>query len=172
MTLWIAFLRAVNVANLLLMRDLAALCHQLGFRSARTCLQSGNVVFDSERSADQVKRMLEEALSERLGKPVDVLVRSATELAAILLANPFPAADPAKVAVMLLTAKPSATWLSQVAVRDDEEVRLGKRELYIHYPRGMGRSRLRLPTLDGPCTARNVNTISKLVGMTAGNERL
>ena len=174
MALWIAFLRAINVGgtNLLPMRDLVALCHPLGFLQVRTCLQSGNVVFNSERSAEQVKGLLEGALSARLGRPVDVLVRSATELAAILKANPFPEADPAKVAVVLLTAKPSATWLTRVSIRDDEVVRRGKRELYIHYPRGMGRSRLRLPPLDGPCTARNVNTIAKLVGMTAGDARL
>ncbi len=173
MSVWIAFLRAVNVGgtNLLPMRDLVALCQKLGFLQARTCLQSGNVIINSERSADQVKGLLEGALSARLGKPVDVLVRSAAELGAILKANPFPEADPAKVAVVLLSAKPSATWLKRLSNRDGEEVRLGKRELYIHYPIGMGRSRLRLPPLGGPCTARNLNTISKLVGMTAGDVR-
>lgn len=50
--------------------------------------------------------------------------------------------------------------------RDDEEIRLGRRELYVLYPGGMGRSKLNLPAArDG--TARNMNTVAKLAEMAA-----
>jgi uncharacterized protein (DUF1697 family) len=38
---------------------------------------------------------------------------------------------------------------------------LGRREIYVHYPGGMGRSKLRLPAgVVG--TARNMNTVARL----------
>ena len=45
-----------------------------------------------------------------------------------------------------------------------EEVRLTGREVYVHYPDGMGRSKLELTSL-GVATARNINTVAKLVAM-------
>jgi uncharacterized protein (DUF1697 family) len=41
-------------------------------------------------------------------------------------------------------------------------MRLGKREIYVHYPTGMGRSKLRIPAAKTG-TARNMNTVAKLV---------
>jgi uncharacterized protein (DUF1697 family) len=44
---------------------------------------------------------------------------------------------------------------------------LGKREIYVHYPDGQGRSKLRIAAArDG--TARNMNTVAKLVEMASG----
>ena len=44
---------------------------------------------------------------------------------------------------------------------DGERMALGKREIYVHYPRGQGRSRLAIPAA-GRGTARNMNTVAKL----------
>jgi uncharacterized protein (DUF1697 family) len=46
----------------------------------------------------------------------------------------------------------------------DEEMRLGAREIYVHYGAGMGRSKLKIPAAKHG-TARNMNTIAKLVSM-------
>jgi uncharacterized protein (DUF1697 family) len=46
----------------------------------------------------------------------------------------------------------------------DEDLRLGAREIYMLYPQGMGHSKLKLPLLAAG-TARNMNTIAKLVQM-------
>ena len=48
-----------------------------------------------------------------------------------------------------------------------EQLRLGKREIYILYGDGMADSRLRIPAAKGG-TARNMNTIAKLVEMATG----
>ena len=48
-----------------------------------------------------------------------------------------------------------------------EEVRLCGREIFVHYPDGQGRSRLKLPQAkDG--TGRNLNTVAKLVELAEG----
>jgi uncharacterized protein (DUF1697 family) len=56
--------------------------------------------------------------------------------------------------------------LDNLVIPGGEEIRPGKREIYIHYPDGMGRSKLKLPSLMGTTTARNINTVAKLVAMT------
>ena len=46
-----------------------------------------------------------------------------------------------------------------------EEVVPGRQEVYIHYPDGMGRSKLKLPKSTGVSTVRNINTVGRLVAM-------
>jgi len=45
-------------------------------------------------------------------------------------------------------------------------VRLGKREIFVAYGAGIGRSKLKIPTA-ARGTARNINTIAKLVELAA-----
>ena len=56
---------------------------------------------------------------------------------------------------------PPAGALTSAKNVDGERMALGKREIYVHYPRGQGQSRLAVPAAaDG--TARNMNTVAKL----------
>ena len=50
--------------------------------------------------------------------------------------------------------------------RKNEVLKLGQREIYIHYPDGMGRSKLKIPA-SAHGTARNMNTVAKLAAMAA-----
>lgn len=166
MSVFIAFLRAVNVGGTgkLAMRDLVALCEQAGFSGARTYVQSGNVVFASDRSAAHVKATLERAVSQIVGKPTAVLLRTRDELARILADSPFPDAAPNRVIVFFLDEAPAQTVLATAKGATSEQLILRGRELYIHCPDGQGSSRLRLPLFDQG-TGRNLNTIAKLVAM-------
>ena len=170
MTAFIALLRAVNVGGTgkLPMSDLTALCARAGFERVRTYIASGNVVFDSDRSEAQVKSALEAALAAYAGKPVGVMVRTSAEMAAVLAENPFPDAPPNRCMAIFLDHPPPADALDKVTGRKDEELRLGRREIYVHYGPGMGTSKLKIPAAKAG-TARNMNTIAKLVEMAAGN---
>jgi uncharacterized protein (DUF1697 family) len=168
MTTFVALLRAVNVGGTgkLPMKELVELCSDLGFDQVRTYIQSGNVVFKSKLSEKTVRTRLEKVLTERLGKPADVILRTATEMAAVWKGNPFPGAEPAKVGVFLMTDKVNKELMDRIVAPTGEEVRPGKRELYIYFPNGMGQSKLKIPGATG--TIRNINTVAKLVAMTAG----
>jgi uncharacterized protein (DUF1697 family) len=168
MTTFIALLRAINVggSGKLPMKELALLCTRLGFDDVRTYIQSGNVVFQSDLSEQDIRTRLEQALTRKLGNPADVVVRSASELRTILKNNPFPHAEPAKVGVYFQSERVKKGLLAEVVAPGGEEVRLGKREIYIHFPNGMGRSKLKFPASVG--TLRNMNTVARLVGMAAG----
>jgi len=166
MTTYIALLRAVNVGGTgkLPMAELKAMCEGAGFEAVQTYIASGNVVFNSAKSAAQVKAVLEAALQAYAGKPVGVMVRTAAELAAVLSINPFPDAAPNRTVAIFLDAAPAADAIEKVSGRKDEDVALGKREIYVHYGEGMGDSKLKIPAAKEG-TARNINTISKLVEM-------
>jgi len=49
-----------------------------------------------------------------------------------------------------------------------EQVRAGKREIYVYYPEGMGRSKLKLPLNGAAATVRNINTVAKLTALAEG----
>src|SRR3982751_5108316 len=109
---FVALLRAVNVGGTgkLPMSDLKEICEELGFAEVRTYIASGNVVFLSRKSEAAVKAALEKRLQAYAGKPLGVVVRSATEMAQVLSDNPFPKAAPNRtVAVFLDRAPPKDT---------------------------------------------------------------
>ncbi|HWY16087.1 MAG TPA: DUF1697 domain-containing protein [Rhizomicrobium sp.] len=164
MTRYVALLRAVNVGGTgrLLMSDLVAMCHDAGFVRVETYIASGNVVFESKVAAPKVKAELEIRLQAHAGKPIGVVVRSASEMQAVLDANPFPKADPRLTYAIFLDEPPPSDSLIHARGRNDEDMRLGKREIFVLYPGGMGGSKLRIPAAKMG-TARNMNTVAKLV---------
>ena len=164
MARYVALLRAVNVGGTgkLPMSELKAMCRDAGFARVETYIASGNVVFESKAGPSKVKAELEGRLHAYVGKPVGVVVRSASEMLAVLKANPFPKAEPKHTYAIFLDKPPPADALARVSGQRDEQVRLGQREIFVHYPGGMGRSKLRIPAARTG-TARNMNTVAKLV---------
>ncbi len=169
MTAFVALLRAVNVGGTgkLPMSALTALCEQAGFVQVRTYIASGNVVFASEKPAVKVKAALEAALAACAGREVGTMVRTAAEMAAILAANPFATAAPERTLAIFLDAPPPGDTLDHIAGRKGEEIRLGRREIYVHYCDGIARSKLKIPAARFG-TARNMNTVAKLAELAAG----
>jgi uncharacterized protein (DUF1697 family) len=168
MSAYIALLRAVNVGGTgkLPMAELVALCEACGFARVRTYIASGNVIFDFKGSARHVKALLEARLAAYAGKPVGVLVRTAAEMSEVLSANPFPGAAQNRVVVIFLDAPPPADALQHATGLVNEALRLGTREVYVHYADGIGESTLKIPAAKAG-TARNMNTVAKLAAMAA-----
>ena len=165
---FVALLRAVNVGGTgkLPMSDLKAMCEQLGFAAVRTFIASGNVVFTSRKSEAAITAALEKQLAAYAGKPVGVLVRTAAEMAQILSDNPFPQAAPNRTMALFLDRAPPADALAAIRGQRDEQVALGRREIYIHYGEGMAKSKLVIPAAKNG-TARNMNTVAALAKMAA-----
>jgi uncharacterized protein (DUF1697 family) len=165
---FVALLRAVNVGGTgkLPMSDLKAICEQIGLSDVRTYIASGNVVFTSRKSEAAIKAALEKELASYAGKPVGVLVRTAAEMAQVSADNPFPKLAPNRTMAVFLDRAPPADTLSAVRGRKGEQIRLGKRELYIHYGEGMAKSKLVVPAAKAG-TARNMNTVAVLAKMAA-----
>jgi uncharacterized protein (DUF1697 family) len=167
-TAFVALLRAVNVGGTgkLPMSDLTEICEELGFGAVRTFIASGNVVFTSRKSEAAIKGGLEKRLQAYAGKPVGVLVRTAAEMAQVLANNPFQKAAPNRTMAVFLDRAPPADVLDGIRGQRDEQIRLGRREIYIHYSDGMAKSKLVVPAAKTG-TARNMNTVAALAGMAA-----
>lgn len=156
---FIALLRAVNVGGTgkLPMSELKAMCEELGYAAVR---------FTSRKSQSAIKTALEKRLHAYAGAPVGVLVRSATEMAQVLADNPFPKAAPNRTVAIFLDKAPPADALAGIRGQNKEEIRLGRREIYVHYGDGMGTSKLVIPAAKTG-TARNMKTIATLAKMAA-----
>jgi len=169
MNSFVALLRAVNVGGTgkLAMSDLKALCEAIGGKAVRTYIASGNLVFKSTHNETQIKAALEKRLHAFTGKPVAVIVRTAAEMTKVVAENPFPTAPGNRVLTIFLDkAAPRDALKSVTGQAAHEEVRLGKREIFVRYGEGMGHSKLRIPAAKEG-TARNMNTVAKLAAMAA-----
>jgi uncharacterized protein (DUF1697 family) len=176
-SLQIALLRGVNVGghNRLAMSDLRDLLAKLGFRGARSVLQSGNVVFESARlKGAALERLLEEETAQRLRASVDYVVRSAGEFKGIIAGNPFAAEardDPSHLVVMFLKGSVARASLDALrsAIAGPERLQGDGRQLYIYYPVGIGRSKLNAALIERKLgirgTARNWNTVLTLAAL-------
>ena len=167
MTAYVALLRAVNVGGTgkLPMSELKRIAEELGLGSPRTFIASGNLVFTSDWSESKVQEELEKALADHMAKPVAVMVRTAAELAAVVKANPFADAPPNRVIATFMPKAPAKDALNAACHLDDEQMALGKREIYVAYgPRGLGKSKLRIPAA-AMGTGRNLNSVAKLAEM-------
>ncbi|ACC72472.1 DUF1697 domain-containing protein [Paraburkholderia phymatum] len=163
MTTYVALLRAVNVGGTgkLPMTELRSVCAAAGFTNVRTYIASGNVVFDSTLAKRAVQQALESRLEAYAGKAVGVLIRTGKEIAAVLQANPFSNEAANRTVAIFLDDAPPADTLEHITGRRNEQVALGKHEIYVHYGDGMAKTKLRIPAAKNG-TARNINTIAKL----------
>lgn len=165
MTTYIALLRGINVGGntTFPMTELKAICEAAGFKKVRTYIQSGNVLFESELTEEVIIKTLEEAIQVNKQKHIPIIIRSAREMEEVLLRNPFPDALPAQVGVLFLVNKVPNHLFKDVIIEGREEVMVSGREIFIHYPDGMGRSKLKFPAMPEAGTMRNINTVTKLV---------
>ena len=88
---WIALLRGINVGGnrKVDMKKLKAAFEAAGMIEVRTYINSGNVVFSTElRSRKTLCAKLEQAIQDRFGFEVDVLLRNAAEMRTIVKAIP------------------------------------------------------------------------------------
>lgn len=162
-----AFLRGINVGgnSLLAMSELGAICEGAGFKNVRTYIQSGNVLFESELSETFLVNELQQALLEKKQMELSVMVRTINELEAVISHNPFPNKNNSQVGVMFFADTVPQNLIEGMFCPGREEVVISGREIFIYYPDGMGRSKLKFPKTSQKGTIRNINTITKLVGL-------
>jgi uncharacterized protein (DUF1697 family) len=159
---YVALLRAVNVGGRQLkMGDLKRIASELDLESPKTFIASGNLLFRSSKKEAAVKRDLEQALQHHMGKPVEVMVRTTSELTKVVAANAFPKEPGNRVVAIFLDDAPPADVITSAKNVTDERLALGTREIYVHFPSGQGRSKLKIPAA-ARGTARNMNTVAKL----------
>ena len=175
MPTYIALLRGVNVGgNMLKMERLRELCGEVGAKNARTYVQSGNAVFEAQRTASHWEQTLERKLAGESRLPVSVMVRTAAEMVRVRAGNPFlkeKGIEIARLAVTFLQQAPSKAALDALGALEigSERFHHAGREIYLHCPNGFGNAKLYTldKVLSQKTTTRNWNTIIKLCEMSA-----
>lgn len=176
MTVIVSLLRGINVGgnHKIKMDDLRALYESLGLRNPKTYIQSGNVVFQTgQKNLDKLALSLNAAMEHTYGFRADTVLRTLTDLRAMLTANPFASrpVDPAKNLVVFLSGQLTPEHAAAVCglCLSPEEIHSDGRHLHCHFPNGMGQSKLplaidkNLKKLNITGTARNWNTVIKLI---------
>ena len=87
---YLLLLRGINVGgrNVIKMADLAACLKKHGLEDVQTYIQSGNVLFRSDKVKTRLVRELEQLLSKRFGYTATIVVVSETELRAVISKAP------------------------------------------------------------------------------------
>jgi len=175
-------LRGVNVGGhkKVKMDALRALYASLGLRDAQTYVQSGNVIFRTEgRDLARLRKRIEDGIEKTFGFHSDAVLRTPADLRDVVARNPFAerrGIEPKRLAVTFLASDPGQEAREKLLAMkvEPEEFRIEGRELYIYYPNGMARPKLTWPiiekTLKTSGTARNWNTVTKLLEMAEAKE--
>ncbi|MBI4151341.1 DUF1697 domain-containing protein [Candidatus Woesearchaeota archaeon] len=147
---YISFLRGINVAGqkIIKMSDLTELYLSLGFKNVQTVLQSGNVIFQSTQdNVLLLSEKIERAIKKKYGFTTTTIIRTVPELKDTIDANPFVTEhheDVTKLHVAFLSAEPSASALTELALakkdEKDEHFFIGKKVLYLFLPTGSGKA--------------------------------
>ncbi|MEO1614694.1 MAG: DUF1697 domain-containing protein [Planctomycetota bacterium] len=179
MQTWIALLRGVNVGghNRMLMSQLRNALEDVGCRSVRTYIQSGNVVFESSlKSKSTVIKRMEKAIEDEFGFQVPILLMTRAEFVTALENNPFPDAvhEPKTLHFFFLESNPESVRVDVLAelLGPRERFHLISRVLYLYAPDGIARSKFATSVerkLGTMATARNFSTIKKLSSLIAAD---
>lgn len=170
MTKYVALLRGINVgtAKSLAMPELKAVFEALGHRQVSTVLRSGNVVFEASGTVDA--RSIEAAVLAKTGVKSSVLVLDSNRFAAIAAANPLldVAKDGSKCFVTFLADDQGDITVPDAASLAPEVLAVGAGAVYQWMPAGSQQTRVPRSfwkQFDSPVTARNWNTVQKILAI-------
>ena len=170
---FIALLRGINVSgsNRIPMAELCSLCTKIGWTDVQTYIQSGNLVFSAYGKPAALEVALEQVIQKRFGFSIPVIVRPADAWPSYVKNNPFSkesAKEPkfTHLALSKLPPKANAAKELQGRAANGEKIVQKGDALWIHFPTGVGKSKLSPSLLDrligSPVTLRNWNTVLKL----------
>ena len=173
MKTYIALFRGINVGgkSTLPMKELVAILEDLGCRSVKTYIQSGNAVFESTiTDASELANGISRKVKQRRGFQPFVLLLGIKELEKAIAHNPFPEAeaDPKSLHVGFLASAPRNPDLEKLQSlrKASEQFRLIDNVYYLYAPEGVGRSKLAANSerlLGVSMTDRNWSTVCKIM---------
>lgn len=179
MTTIISILRGINVGKRkVLMTDLKDLYEKLGFEQVSTYIQSGNVIFKTNKKspAQQLAEKIEKALLKQYGFAVPVINRTLEELKKIVISNPFlkiKETDKSKLHVTFLATAPQQSNSKLIEASDfsPDKFIISGSEVFLYIPGSYAETKLSNNFFESKLkvatTTRNWNTVTKLAELAA-----
>lgn len=170
---YIALLRGINVGGntMIKMSELKEAFENLGFKKVVSYVNSGNLAFDTKKSAEsKLALKIEQAVEKMIDKQVLVMVRERSSIHEVLEHDPFRGEYETHKQMHVLFLKEPVPADKQKEIlglaTDQERINIRGREIYALLPGGMAESPLGRglleKTLKMPMTARNWRTVEKL----------
>ena len=173
MKTFIALFRGINVGerNSLPMKELISVLQDLGCRSVKTYIQSGNAVFESkEKDASRLSNKIRVEIKKRRGFEPHVLLLGLEEMDKAMAGNPFPETEPKSLHIGFLASAPANPDLKALEglKKKSERFLLRDKVFYLYAPDGVGKSKLAASSenlLGVSMTDRNWRTVCKIRDM-------
>ena len=178
MARYIILLRALNTGNRKApMKELRAKCEALGMTDVGSYIASGNLVATSTMPSAEIEAAIETLVERDYGFHSDTIVRTLAQWERIVADAPFEDERrdrPARLHLCLTKRPPAADIVERLEAR----ATLGERfilvgdALWVDFAEGVGNSKLTPAIFDksagSPLTARNWNTVQKLLDLASG----
>jgi uncharacterized protein (DUF1697 family) len=170
---YIALLRGINIggANQMKMDDLKAVFTELGFENVKSYINSGNLAFDTKKTAEnRLIDKIEDAVEARFGRRVHIMIREQADIQRVLKSNPFDGQyESHKHMHVLFLKEPlpeEKKKFLQASALPGERYEVRGREIYNHLPNGVAGSLLTKGFFEKKpavaYTGRNWRTVEKL----------
>jgi len=176
MATYIALLRGINVLGkkIIKMQDLARLFESLGFTGVKTYIQSGNVIFNTYGiiPIETLTQIIQEAILEKFGFNVNVIIVTPEDLIRVKSANPFKNTDGTakeNIYVTFLERKPDPANISTINPSDylPDRFIIINNAVYLDCAGGYGTTKLSNTFFENrlkvQATTRNWRTVTSLI---------
>jgi uncharacterized protein (DUF1697 family) len=172
MTKFIAFLRGINVGNIRIkMTDLQLAFEKMGFTDVKTYLQTGNVVFQSDKTLAEIKPILEKGLSETFNYEAFVLLYPHNALENIIVQYPFARLETHHAYVIFIENNAifeELNTLSHTLSEEANSIKAGHGVLYWQVKKGDSTDTpfskiLAKAKYKSSTTVRNIQTLEKMI---------
>lgn len=174
MQTYIALLRGINVGGQkkIKMVELRSTLEKLELKEVRTYIQSGNIVFASDKTnKNTIAELIHSVIKTDFGFSVPTLVVTAREIEEILDKNPFSEEEAAQLYFVLLKNVPNQDLVEEFnAIKfENEEFHISDRCVYLNCKTAYGKAKLGNNLIERKlkveATTRNLRTMKKLVEM-------
>ncbi len=175
MNTFVIFLRGITPTgkNKVPMAPLREALTEAGLAEVQTYIQSGNIIAKSDRTRGEIQKLVHDVIRRDFGGDIAVLGRTAQELATVLNRCPFTNFDGPRLYFSLLAADPHKELLEGFLSTDfsPDRVRVVRDTIYTLYATKHSASKFNNNyferKLKVATTTRNLNTISKLIALSA-----
>lgn len=181
MKTYIALLRGINVSGhkKIKMADLKAMLVNIGFEDVVTYIQSGNVIFKSDKkNIAGLEEEIKKCIADTFGFDVPVLIKTKIEIAAILQESPYTKTEDLeanRIYYVLLHDQPELEYIANLTQEDypNELFSIGKNCVYLNCINGAGKAKLTNNIIERKlkvsATTRNHRTMLKLLELSQQN---
>ncbi|UOU97447.1 DUF1697 domain-containing protein [Chryseobacterium daecheongense] len=167
-----AFLRGVNVKGTnMKMADVCQVFKEAGMKDVVSILASGNMVFSSDKKADELKKILEKAMSDHFSYEAFLFIKSQGETEAFWNSNPFTKNEDLHIYAFVGNPGVENTLMQEfdnAAKTENEKAQIVNGIFYWQVPKGntldstFGKI-LGKKSLKDQFTSRNINTFEKVI---------